>query len=85
MMKTIEALIDENGTVRLLEPIHLPSARRALVTILEESDGDKNGTSRLTLEEFDAALDELAAIGADIPPGDESITHSREDIYFDHD
>lgn len=35
MLKTIEAVIDEQGNVRLLEPVRLPVARRALVTILE--------------------------------------------------
>jgi hypothetical protein len=29
-------VIDEHGNVRLLEPVQLPAARRALVTILEE-------------------------------------------------
>ena len=28
--------MDENGIVRLLEDVHLPNARRAFVTILEE-------------------------------------------------
>ena len=36
MIQTIEAVIDENGRVQLLENIRLPEARRALVTILEE-------------------------------------------------
>jgi hypothetical protein len=36
MLRTIEAIIDEHGTVRLLEAVHLATARRALVTILEE-------------------------------------------------
>jgi hypothetical protein len=36
MIKTIEAVIDEHGQVRLLEIVNLPSARRALVTILED-------------------------------------------------
>ena len=36
MMKTIEAIVDENGRVRLLEEVRLPASRRALVTILEE-------------------------------------------------
>jgi len=36
MIQTIEAVIDEQGTIRLLQPIHLPTARRALVTILEK-------------------------------------------------
>lgn len=36
MVRTVEAVIDEHGNVRLLEPVHLPTARRALVMILEE-------------------------------------------------
>ena len=36
MIRTVEAVIDEQGQVHLLEPVNLPSARRALVTILEE-------------------------------------------------
>jgi len=35
MLQTIEAVIDEQGDVRLLEPIHLPARRRAFVIILE--------------------------------------------------
>jgi hypothetical protein len=37
VIQTVEAVIDERGTVRLLKPIRLPVAHRALVTILEES------------------------------------------------
>ena len=36
MIQTLEAVIDEQGVVRLLEDVHLPAARRALVTILED-------------------------------------------------
>ncbi|MBI3664782.1 MAG: hypothetical protein HY236_00905 [Acidobacteria bacterium] len=36
MVRTVEAVIDEQGNVRLLDPLQLPSARRALVMILEE-------------------------------------------------
>lgn len=36
MIQTIEAVIDEQGNVRLLAPIRLAEARRAFVTILEE-------------------------------------------------
>ena len=36
MIRTVEAVISEDGNVRLLETIALASARRALVTILEE-------------------------------------------------
>jgi hypothetical protein len=36
MIRTVEAVIDEQGNVRLLESVDLPGARRALVTVLEE-------------------------------------------------
>jgi hypothetical protein len=36
MIQMVEAVIDEWGAVRLLQPVRVPAARRALVTILEE-------------------------------------------------
>ena len=36
-MKTVEAIIETNGEVHLVEPIRVLSPRRALVTILEEA------------------------------------------------
>ena len=36
MIQTLEAIIDEQGRVRLLETVRLPAPQRALVTILEE-------------------------------------------------
>ena len=36
MIQTIEAVIDEQGKVKLLQSVRLPQVRRALVTILEE-------------------------------------------------
>ena len=48
MIQTIEALIDKNGSVSLLEEVHLPSARRALVTILEQPATDKTETALLS-------------------------------------
>jgi len=39
MLRTVEAIIDAQGHVQVLEPISLPGARRALVTILEEEPG----------------------------------------------
>jgi hypothetical protein len=36
MLRTVEAVIDEQGNVRLLEAVHVPAARRALVTIVDE-------------------------------------------------
>lgn len=37
-MRTVEAIIDEHGVVRLLEPIKLSGTRRVLVTILEDDE-----------------------------------------------
>ena len=39
MARTIEAMIDEHGHVRLLEDVPLPAGCRALVTILDEIGG----------------------------------------------
>ena len=50
MIKTIEAIIDENGHVRLLESINLPAARRALVTILEEEPATNMAETALLSE-----------------------------------
>ncbi len=36
MIKTVEAIIDEQGNVRLLESVQLSRTSRALVTILED-------------------------------------------------
>jgi hypothetical protein len=36
MLRTVEAVIEPDGQVRLLEPISIPGVRRALVTVLEE-------------------------------------------------
>ncbi len=37
MLRTVEAVIDQHGNVRLLEAIQFTAARRALVTILEDA------------------------------------------------
>lgn len=37
MIRTIEAIIDERGNVKLPEPVQLSSMRRAFVTILEDA------------------------------------------------
>ena len=36
MLQTVEAVIDEQGNVRLLEPLSLSGPRRALVIILDD-------------------------------------------------
>ena len=37
MMRTVEAVVDPDGKVRLLEDVHLAGPRRALVTILDDT------------------------------------------------
>lgn len=36
MIQTVEAVVDEQGRVRLLGPVHVVGLRRALVTVLDE-------------------------------------------------
>ncbi len=35
MLQTFEAVIDQQGRIRLVEPVKLPAGQRVLVTILE--------------------------------------------------
>jgi hypothetical protein len=50
MIKRVEAIIDENGNVTLLEAVHPRGSRRALVTILEESPTQSRGETALLSE-----------------------------------
>ncbi|RCN59072.1 hypothetical protein [Acidiferrobacter thiooxydans] len=36
MKQIAEAVIDENGQIHLIEPLHVTGAHRALVTVLDE-------------------------------------------------
>ena len=48
MIQTIEAIVDERGEVRLLEPLHLDRSHRALVTILADEPADAHETALLS-------------------------------------
>lgn len=61
MIRTVEATIETNGTIRLHESVSLPSARRALVTILEEPAP----TSQPGAQVDEATLLSEAALGED--------------------
>ncbi len=41
MLRTIEAITDQNGTLRILESIQLPRLRRVIITILNEEPLDE--------------------------------------------
>lgn len=50
MHRTVEAIVEADGRVRLLEPVELGTARRALLTILEEPAEDAANLSALLSE-----------------------------------
>ena len=37
MIRTVEAIVDPSGNVRLLEDVQLPGPRRAILTILDDA------------------------------------------------
>jgi hypothetical protein len=68
MLRTVEAVIDEHGNVRLLEAIQLAAARKALVTILEDAP-TAGGSETALLSEQALAKD------WDQPEEDEAWSH----------
>lgn len=68
MIKTVEAVIDEQGNVTLLEPVHPGQTRRALVTILDEQP------NALVLE---SALLSEAALARDWDRSEEDVAWSH--------
>jgi len=62
MLKAVEAVIETDGSVRLVEPVRVPRPRRALVTILdEESESETALLSEAALaEDWDRPEEEEA-------------------------
>lgn len=54
MLTTIEAEIDVNGNVRLLEPLKLKKKSRAIVTVLNETADSPTKTSEKILDFFES-------------------------------
>ena len=48
MIQTVEAIVDETGTVRLLQPLSLGRRHRALVTILTDDPREEPETALLS-------------------------------------
>jgi hypothetical protein len=72
VIRTVEAIIDEQGVVRLLEDVDLPGTRRALVTILEEYPAARDNETAL--------LSETALAEAwDRPEEDEAWSHLQQE------
>ena len=62
-MRTIEAVIDEKGQIRLLEPIEGGSQRRAIVVVLDEaglSDEETAALSENALEDWNRPEEDSA-------------------------
>ncbi|HQY04729.1 MAG TPA: hypothetical protein PLQ52_01565 [Lacunisphaera sp.] len=51
MSQSVEAIIDEQGQVRLLRPMRFPSVRRAVVMILDDDPLDSARVSEPALAE----------------------------------
>ena len=64
-MQTLEAVIDENGRVQLLENIRLPQARRALLTILDDEPQPVEGKVWSSNRELLDALNDAYANDSD--------------------
>ncbi|HEV8578192.1 MAG TPA: hypothetical protein VGX68_03835 [Thermoanaerobaculia bacterium] len=62
MLKTVEAVIETDGSVRLVEPVRVARPRRALVTILDEdSESETTLLSEAALaEDWDRPEEEEA-------------------------
>lgn len=76
-MQTLEAIVEANGSIRLLREIKLPGKTRALVTIL-----DGYAENPIPDEEFEA---DMIALAKDKDYFSYDGAYSRADIYFDHD
>ncbi len=75
MPRTVEAIIDENGNVRLLEPLRLDHASRALVTILEVNkvSGEDESPDTAVLSE------EALTVDWERPEEDAAWAHLQQD------
>lgn len=75
MLRTLEAVVEPDGRVRLLEPLGITTSHRALVTVLEESGtgADPNPATllrELAPAEWNARQDDAVRsgqVGAKVP------------------
>lgn len=67
MMQTVEAIIDEEGNIRLLESINIKETRRVLITLLPNKTADKTlagslaNLGELLDEDLESAGNEISA------------------------
>ena len=72
MLRTLEAVIDEQGNVRLLEAIQLKTSQRALVTILEDE-------STVSIHETALLSEKALAEDWNKPEEDEAWSHLQQE------
>jgi hypothetical protein len=70
MIRTVEAVVEADGHIRLLEPLEVAGARRALVTILDEPAEEAAS--------FSALLSESALADWNRPEEDEAWSHLQQ-------
>lgn len=70
MIRTVEAVVEADGRVRLLEPLEVAGARRALLTILDEPAEEA--------AIFSALLSEGALADWNRPEEDEAWSHLQQ-------
>ncbi len=51
MLQTVEAITDEKGLLKILDPIKLPKLRRVIITILNDEPDEENFNSALLSED----------------------------------
>jgi hypothetical protein len=71
MIRTVEAIVDEQGRVQLAEHVQLPRAQRALVTILDEEPA-------LRVDEITLLSERALAEDWNRPEEDAAWSHLRE-------
>ena len=70
MLQTYEAIINQQGSIRLTEPVQLPTGLRVLVTVLDEFPQQVSETALLS----EAALAE----DWNMPEEDEAWSHLQQ-------
>ena len=83
-MRTVEAIIETTGEVRLVEPVQVSSPTRALVTILEEAPTDADAallSEPALAEDWNRAEEDAAWMTGISDQWAEELRDPRQDIY----
>jgi len=73
MRQTVEAIIDREGRVQLMEKVSITRTRRALVTILEEVEVE-SGVELPTRDVSGSIVGSLELLTDDLETGDQEIS-----------